>query len=80
MTTSIKRSMPAAKRIALAIGGSISTEPRARSRTQLQRARTSLPLARPVAELRSNLRDEALARSVRRVQPFEALIGFERSP
>ena len=37
-------------------------------------------LATPVAELRSNLRDKALASAVRRMQPFEALIGFERSP
>lgn len=37
-------------------------------------------LATPVAELRSNLRDEALASAVRRMQPFEALMGFERSP
>ena len=36
--------------------------------------------AAPVAELRSNLRDKALASAVRRMQPFEALIGFERSP
>jgi len=37
-------------------------------------------LATPVAELRSNLRDKALVSGVRRMQPFEALIGFERSP
>ena len=37
-------------------------------------------LATPVAELRSNLRDKALASAVRHMQPFEALIGFERSP
>ena len=38
-------------------------------------------LTTPVADLRSSLRDEPLARSsVRRMQPFEALIGFEHSP
>ncbi|MGH2741181.1 MAG: alpha-amylase family glycosyl hydrolase, partial [Thermoleophilaceae bacterium] len=37
-------------------------------------------LAIPLAELRSNLRDKALASAVRRMQPFEALIGFERGP
>ena len=37
-------------------------------------------LATPVADLHSNLREEAPTASVRRMQPFEALIGFERSP
>lgn len=37
-------------------------------------------LATPLAELRSNLRDKALASAVRHMQPFEALIGFERNP
>jgi hypothetical protein len=37
-------------------------------------------LPAPVADLRSNLRDEARASSVRRMQPFEALIGLERNP